>query len=133
MWNEISRRCEMDAEEGLDLNLNEVVTFVAEVEGTQDGETLYCTSCWTPFMPDVYSFEVTRERIFDYLVDLELEDDGALDRIRAEGVLCIEADEEYEGAFAEQFRVMLRLIADRAAQEGYRTETYDDSDDLDDL
>ena len=63
MWIELSRRCDTDMGDGEDVELNpcQIDTFVAELVGQEDGRTLYCTACWTPFMPQVYSFSVTDE------------------------------------------------------------------------
>ena len=44
-----------------------------------------------------------------------------------------EADEDYDGPYAEQFRQLMRMLSDAASKSGYRTETYDSSDDLDAL
>lgn len=133
MWTELNRRCDTDAQEEADLFLNEAVVFTAELTGELDGETLYFSSCWAPFMPEIYTFEVTRESLFDYLVDLDLDDEGNLVRIRSEAVFRTEADEEYDGAYSEQFYTLMNMIERKAAEVGYRTETYDDSDDLDDM
>ena len=53
MWIELSRRCDTDMGDGEDVELNpcQIDTFVAELVGQEDGRTLYCTACWTPFMP----------------------------------------------------------------------------------
>ena len=133
MWKELARRCETDAEEGLDLGSTEFIIFVAELTGELDGETAYITACWAPYIPDAYALEVTRESIFNYLVNLDWEDDGSLDRIRGEAIFRREITEDYEGPYAEQFRTMLQMLNRKAAEVGYRTEDYDDSDDLDDL
>lgn len=133
MWKEINRRCDTDAEEELDLTLSEAIVFVAEITGEEDGETVYCTACWAPFMPDFYAFEVTREPLYDYLVNLDLEDNGNMERIRAEAIHRCEADEEYEGPYSVQFHALLQMLSRKANEVGYRTETYDRSDDLDDL
>ena len=120
----------------LDGQLDQIVegdTFVAELVGQEDGRTLYCTACWTPFMPQVYSFSVTDEPIYGWIVDYEREDTGELAAIRARGVVDCEADEEYDGPYAEQFRQLIQMLAAAASKSGYRTESYDASDDLDDL
>ena len=44
-----------------------------------------------------------------------------------------EADEDYDGPYAEQFRQLLQMLSAAAAKSGYRTESYDASDDLDSL
>ena len=44
-----------------------------------------------------------------------------------------EADEEYDGPYAAQFRQLMQMLAAAASKSGYRTESYDASDDLDDL
>ena len=98
MWIELSRRCDTDMGDGEDVELNpcQIDTFVAELVGQEDGRTLYCTACWTPFMPQVYSFSVTDEPIYGWIVDYEREDTGELAAIRARGVVDCEADEEYD-------------------------------------
>ena len=135
MWIELSRRCDTDMGDGEDVELNpcQIDTFVAELVGQEDGRTLYCTACWTPFMPQVYSFSVTDEPIYGWIVDYEREDTGELAAIRARGVVDCEADEEYDGLYAEQFRQLMQMLAAAASKSGYRTESYDASDDLDDL
>jgi hypothetical protein len=134
MWKEISRQCETDSEISLDLNPCEIAIFVAEIVGEQDGTTLYCTTCWAPFMADIHAFEVTTEPVSPYLFDLELEDHGALERIRSQAILRREIEnEEYDGPFSEQFYAMVEMINKKAVEVGYRSETYDHSDDLDDL
>lgn len=134
MWKEISRRCETDSEVELDLNPCEIAIFVAEIIGESDGQTVYCTTCWAPFMPDVYAFEVTTEPVYDYLIDYELEDNGNLDRIRAAALVRREIEgEDYDGPYAEQYFTMMDMIGAKAVEVGYRSETYDHSDDLDDM
>ena len=76
MWTELNRRCDTDngrprgrgAEPLPDRHL------CAELVGQEDGRTLYCTACWTPFMPQIYSFSVTDESIYGWIVDYERED-----------------------------------------------------------
>lgn len=134
MWKELSRRCECDTEETLDILAEEVIVFVAEMVGEENGSPLYLTVCWTPYMPQFYSFEATGESLFAYLANPDEEDGGALERIRAEQtVFRLEADEEYEGVYAEQFHALVDMINAKAAERGFRIEDYDDSDDLDDL
>lgn len=134
MWKEISRQCETDLEVELELNPCEIAIFVAEIIGEQDGQTLYCTACWAPFMPQIHTFEVTAERVFGYLTDPELDDQGDLDRIRSGALLRLEIEnEDYEGPFSEQFYTLAAMIGEKAVQVGYRSETYDRSDDLDDM
>ena len=135
MWIELNRRCDTDMGDHEDVELNpcQIDTFVAEIVGQEDGRTLYCTACWTPFMPQVYSFSVTDEPIYGWIVDYEREDDGQRAAIRARGPVNCEADEEYDGPYAEQFRQLMQMLAAAAAKSGYRTESYDASDDLDSL
>ena len=122
MWIELNRRCDTDMGDHEDVELNpcQIDTFVAELVGQEDGRTLYCTACWTPFMPQVYSFSVTDESIYGCA-------------IRARGPVNCEADEDYDGPYAEQFRQLLQMLSAAAAKSGYRTESYDASDDLDSL
>ena len=40
---------------------------------------------------------------------------------------------DYDGPYAEQFRQLLQMLSAAAAKSGYRTESYDASDDLDSL
>lgn len=134
MWKEISKRCETDSEIELELNPCEIAIFVAEIVGEEDGQTLYCTTCWAPFMPDVYAFEVTTERVFDYLIDPDMDDHGSLERIRSQAIVRLEIEgEDYEGSYSQQFYTMVDMIGKKAVEVGYRSETYDRSDDLDDL
>src|SRR5699024_3483132 len=63
----------------------------------------------------------------------EREDNGQLAAIRARGPVNCEADEDYDGPYAEQFRQLLQMLSAAAAKSGYRTESYDASDDLDSL
>ena len=133
MFKEIRRRCDVDAEEDLSLDSQEFIVFSAEIEGEEEGRPLFLTVCWAPYMPEIYAFEASRESIFDYLVNPEKDDHGELERIRGNTLFRTETDENYSGAYEEQFRIALRLIAEQAAEVGFRTETYDDSDDLDDM
>ena len=104
MWTELNRRCDTDMGDHEDVELNpcQIDTFVAELVGQEDGRTLYCTACWTPFMPQIYSFSVTDESIYGWIVDYEREDNGQLAAIRARGPVNCEADEDYDGPYAEQ-------------------------------
>ena len=81
----------------------------------------------------MYSFSVSDEPMCGWIVDYEREDDGQLAAIRARGPVNCEADEEYDGPYAEQFRQLMQMLAAAAAKSGYRTESYDASDDLDSL
>ena len=112
MWTELNRRCDTDMGDHEDVELNpcQIDTFVAELVGQEDGRTLYCTACWTPFMPQIYSFSVTDESIYGWIVDYEREDNGQLAAIRARGPVNCEADEDYDGPYAEQFRQLLREL-----------------------
>ena len=134
MWIELNRRCDTDMGDHEDVELNpcQIDTFVAELVGQEDGRTLYCTACWTPFMPQVYSFSVTDESVYGWIVDYERGGQRPAGRHPGPGAGKLRGPTRTTtGPYAEQFRQLMRMLSDAASKSGYRTETYDSSDDLD--